>query len=188
MSSKISKLRENSAEGNKTNQSNQEEDEEKTNANNDALLHRLVHTQLLSGSLSEDLDLKPADRRKALQGRIQELAGSSKLGKGEKVVRKAERNKASKSVRMGLQDKQQERRRAQLEEAKNLGNYHPTLKRLFDDEDSSTRPKKKRDRGLSMGIGRFSGGILKLSRDDVAKAQTSSSGRRPGTGAKRGKR
>ena len=48
-----------------------------------------------------------------------------------------------------------------------MGNYHPTLKRLYD-SNSSLAPKKKRARGLGMGVGRFAGGTLKLSRDEIA--------------------
>lgn len=83
---------------------------------NDKLLHRLVHTKLLSGSLNEELDLTPAQRRKALAGRVLEAAGKTKLGKGENAVRKAERNKAAKAIRDGLQAKQKERNEKKLEE------------------------------------------------------------------------
>ena len=75
----------------------------RTNLQNDALLHKLVHTQLLSGSLNSELDMTPAQKRKALEGRVLELAGGAKLGKGESLVREGERKKASKRVRMGLE-------------------------------------------------------------------------------------
>lgn len=88
----------------------------RTNVQNDALLHRLVHTKLLSGSLDPELDLTPAKRKKALEGRILEAAGKAKLGKGEAAVRQAERNRAAKNVRDGLNEKQQERRQKELEE------------------------------------------------------------------------
>lgn len=88
----------------------------RTNAQNDALLHKLVHTKLLSGSLSSELDLTPAQRRKALAGRVLEAAGQVKLGKGENVVRAKERNKAAKHVRDGLVAKQKERKEKALEE------------------------------------------------------------------------
>lgn len=91
----------------------------RTNLQNDALLHRLVHTKLLSGSLSPDLDIKPAKRRKALAGRVLEIAGHEKLGQGESSVRAAERNKASKRVRDGMLEKQTERNQKALEEASN---------------------------------------------------------------------
>ena len=158
----------------------------RTNAQNDALLHKLVHTKLLSGSLDPNLDLTPAQRRKALAGRVLELTGSVKLGKGEKQVRDAEKRKASKQVREGLSAKQKERDVQQLEEvsfetcvqnssadadvrqAKNLGNYHPTLKKVF--EASGGPIARKREKGLKMGVGNFKNGSLRLSRDDVNMA------------------
>ncbi|KAG1753948.1 uncharacterized protein EDB91DRAFT_427202 [Suillus paluster] len=144
----------------------QNDNEDISNAQNDALLHRLVHTKLLSGSLNPELNLTHAQREKALSGRVLELAGKTKLGKGEVAVRAAERNKASKRVREGLLRKKSDREQQQLEEAKNLGNYHPTLKNLFD-ASSGLSDRKKRVRGLGMGVGKFSGGTLKLSRDEI---------------------
>ena len=83
--------------------------ESSSNTHNDVLLHRLVHTQLLSGSPNHELNLTGAQRRKALAGRVLELAGDSKLGKGESNVRQDERKKASKRVRDGMTVKQKER-------------------------------------------------------------------------------
>ncbi|KAJ6599148.1 hypothetical protein DFH09DRAFT_1356256 [Mycena vulgaris] len=155
MSSKVSKLREDP--GVRPETSTADDEDERTNAQNDALLHRLVHTKLLSGSLNTELDLTPAQRRKALAGRVLELTGQAKLGKGEKSVREGERNKAAKRVREGMLDKQKDRQKQQLEEAKNLGNYHPTIKKLFESTSTSEVPKKTRDRGLKMGVGMRSG-------------------------------
>jgi hypothetical protein len=144
----------------------QNDHEDISNAQNDALLHRLVHTKLLSGSLNPALNLTHAQRDKALSGRVLELAGKTRLGKGEVAVRAAERNKASKRVREGLLRKKDEREKQQLEEAKNLGNYHPTLKKLFDTSSGSS-DRQRRVRGLGMGVGKFSGGTLKLSREEI---------------------
>ena len=88
----------------------------RTNAQNDAILHKLVHTKLLSGSLSTELELTPSQRRKALAGRVLELTGKAKLGRGEKLVREAEKNRASKRVREGITNKQKERSKQELEE------------------------------------------------------------------------
>jgi len=189
MSSKISKVREEA--GSKPKQSTETMDDddvkERSNIQNDALLHKLVHTQLLSGSRNTELELTPAQRRKALSGRILELSGDAKLGRGERSVRTAEHNKASKRVREGLIQKQKERRIAQLEETKNLGNYHPKLKRLFD-EDSETAKPKKRVRGLQMGVGSFKGGTLRLSREEINSVQGQIGGSTRGRGSARGRR
>ncbi|KAJ7937133.1 hypothetical protein B0H13DRAFT_1944365 [Mycena leptocephala] len=183
MSSKVSKLREDPAVQQPESSAADDEDE-RTNAQNDALLHRLVHTKLLSGSLNADLNLTPAHRRKALAGRVLELTGQAKLGKGEKSVRDGERNKAAKRVREGMLEKQKERHKQKVEEAKNLGNYHPTIKKLFESAETSNAPKKNRDRGLKMGVGKFSGGMLKLSREEISRVQD---GPRRGSGRGRGR-
>lgn len=115
-----------------------------------------------------------------------ELAEKTKVGKGESLVRKVERGKAAKRVRLGIEAKQKARMKQKLEEvrhslscgviialnirlkAKDLGNYHPTLKLIFEDE-AESRPSR-RDRGLKMGVGRFKGGVLKLSRREIQSA------------------
>jgi hypothetical protein len=75
-----------------------------------------VHTKLLSGSLNPELDLNHAQRGKALTGRVLELAGEAKLGRGESVFRQEQRNKAAKHVRDGLIRKQREQEQKALEE------------------------------------------------------------------------
>jgi len=70
----------------------------------------------LSGSLNSELELTPAQRKKALAGRVLEVSGDVKLGKGENVVRETERNKAAKRVREGLLSKKMEREKKELEE------------------------------------------------------------------------
>lgn len=64
--------------------------------------------------------MTPAQRRKALAGRVLELTGGAKLGKGEKAVREAERNKAAARVRLGIVEKQHDREKQQLEEVNYL--------------------------------------------------------------------
>ena len=81
------------------------------------LLHKLIHTQLLSGVANPDeLNLTGAQRRKALEGRVLELAEKTKIGKGESLVRKTERNKAAKRVRIGIEAKQKTRMKQKLDE------------------------------------------------------------------------
>jgi len=175
MSSKVSQLSDPKQEYKKRDASDEDEDDELTNAQNDALLHRLVHTQLLSGSLNPELNLTSAQRKKALEGRILELAGSSKLGQGEKTIRAKERDKASKRVREGMLGKQKQRRERLVQEAKEMGNYHPASKMLFQDP-SEKNTKRSREKGLGMGVGSFGGGMLKL------RVQTSSIGKQRASG------
>ncbi|KAI5124726.1 hypothetical protein M0805_005363 [Coniferiporia weirii] len=190
MSSKVSKLREDMIiEGSEKAPGDDENCvEERTNLQNDALLYKLVHTQLLSGSLNPDLGLTPAQRRKALEGRVLELAAGAKLGKGESVVRQEERQKASKRVRMGLQRKVEEKKSMTLEKAKDLGNYHHSIKHLFEASSDGQPDRRKRERGLKLGVGRFSRGILKLSKDDVAPLQRNRDAGRGGRPTQKRKR
>ncbi|KAG5650211.1 hypothetical protein H0H81_000300 [Sphagnurus paluster] len=117
-SSKVSKLHQDIPGAPKKQVAEDQNEDDRTNAQNDAILHRLVHTKLLSGSLNPDLEMAPAKRRKALAGRVLEISGTVKLGKGEKSVREKERNKASKSVREGLIGKEKQRARQELEEVR----------------------------------------------------------------------
>ncbi|OCH93591.1 hypothetical protein OBBRIDRAFT_811049 [Obba rivulosa] len=185
MSSKVAKVTEEVGTQSSEEEASDEEDG-LSNAQNDALLHRLVHTRILSGSLNPELDLTSAQRKKALAGRVLEVSGQVKLGKGEAAVRAAEHNRAAKRVRDGIAEKQKERGQKELEEAKHLGNYHPTLKSLYD---ASAQPKqKKRERGMRMGVGSFKGGILKLSKDEIDSVRRGGFRGRPGSRKRGGKR
>ncbi|KAH9077368.1 hypothetical protein EDB83DRAFT_1701519 [Lactarius deliciosus] len=177
MSSKVSQLSDQKSEHRKRDTNGEDEDDEITNAQNDALLHRLVHTQLLSGSLNPELNLTSAQRKKALEGRVLELAGSSKLGQGEKTVRAKERDKASKRVREGMLENQRQRREKLVQEAKEMGNYHPASKRLFQDP-SEKNTRRSRERGLRMGVGSFGGGMLRLSKREIETVQGGPTGDR----------
>lgn len=72
-----------------------------------------------------------------------------------------------------------------LSQAKNLGNYHPTIKQLYDSNLSSA-PKRKRVRGLGMGVGKFVGGTLRLSQEEISSV--TGSGKRSSDNGRRGKR
>ncbi|EMD41081.1 hypothetical protein CERSUDRAFT_111654 [Gelatoporia subvermispora B] len=185
MSSKVAKVTQ-EVENEQSEEEASDEEDDLTNAQNDALLHRLVHTRILSGSLNPELDLTPAQRKKALAGRVLEVSGQAKLGKGETTVRTAEHNKAAKRVRDGIADKQKERSKKELEEAKHLGNYHPALKKLYDA--SAQSKQQKRERGLRMGVGSFKGGILKLSKHEIDSVRGGGSRGRHGSRKRGGKK
>ena len=51
-----------------------------------------------------------------------------------------------------------------------MGNYHPIIKNLFRPNDPP-KPARKRIRGLSMGVGRYTSSGLQLSKEEVATAQ-----------------
>lgn len=56
-----------------------------------------------------------------------------------------------------------------VHKAKSVGNYHPSIKKLFDAPGNTK--VAKRERGLRLGVGSFAGGTLKLSREEIRKAQ-----------------
>jgi hypothetical protein len=133
-----------------------------------------------------------------MEGRILELGGSSKLGQGEKIVRAQERNKASKRVREGILEKQKQRREKLVQEvncshpfsrppphgvmqAKDLGNYHPTFNKDFQDP-LEKGAKRDRERGLRMGVGSYGEGTLRLSKREIESVQG-----RPASGRLRGR-
>jgi hypothetical protein len=66
-----------------------------------------------------------------------------------------------------------------------VGNYHPTIKRLFEDPEEK-KVSRKRSKGLGMGVGKFTGGVLKLSRREIDSVNGSLSSR--GQSSKRGRR
>ncbi|KAL1681631.1 hypothetical protein EV122DRAFT_249847 [Schizophyllum commune] len=185
MSSKVSKLRTDGpiASTSRSTSKDDDADDEHTNAQNDALLHRLVHTQLLDPNLSSSS--KPSARRTALLGRLHELASASgasgkstlkqsRPGMGSKVIKTTERNAHAKAVREGLQRKQKELAARKVEEAKELGTYHPSLKRALgatDEELVGKEGVRRRERGLKMGVGKFKGGVLRLGREDIARVE-----------------
>ncbi|KAI5893771.1 uncharacterized protein SCHCODRAFT_02730497 [Schizophyllum commune H4-8] len=186
MSSKVSKLRTDGPIASTSRNASKAEDDgddEHTNAQNDALLHRLVHTQLLDPNLSNDS--KPSARRTALLGRLHELASASgaagkstlkqsRPGMGSKVIKTTERNVHAKAVREGLLRKQKELAARKVEEAKELGTYHPSLKRALgatDEELVAKEGVRRRERGLKMGVGKFKGGVLRLGREDIARVE-----------------
>jgi len=188
MSSKVSKLREDLSRTDQVKAEHAEDQEQQlSDLRNDAELHRLIHTQLLSSSLDPMMDLRPSQKRKAMAGRVLEAAGKVKLGVGENDVRKDEHNKAAKRIREGILKKQKERAEKDLEEAKQLGNYHPTIKRLFTASSQPSGPSK-RARGIGSGVGKFVSGTLKLSKSDIARVEgptRNPQGRRQKSGQRR---
>jgi len=108
-----------------------------------------------------------------MAGRVLEAAGMVKLGEGEHDVRKDEHNKAAKRIREGIRKKQKQQGHKALEEAKQLGNYHPTIKRLFSASSQPSTAQGKRERGIGSGVGRFVGGTLRISQGEIASVEGS---------------
>ncbi|OZJ01409.1 hypothetical protein BZG36_05659, partial [Bifiguratus adelaidae] len=83
----------------------------------------------------------------------------AKAGKGVKVPT---------AISLGMKAQERERAAAALEEAKNLGNYHRSIKHQFAVPGKQTESKSlRRDRGS----GKFKGGMLTLSKSDISRVE-----------------
>ncbi|CAG8778502.1 9771_t:CDS:2, partial [Ambispora leptoticha] len=58
---------------------------------------------------------------------------------------------------LGMQTKRREREEKKLQEAKDLGLYHHSIKHNWAGSKSSISKKNKRDKGIKMGIGKVKG-------------------------------
>jgi len=74
-------------------------------------------------------------------------------------------------------EKQKQRREKLVQEAKEMGNYHPAFKRQFQDP-SEKSTKRSRERGLRLGVGSFGGGMLRLSKREIEMVQGGPTGNR----------
>ncbi|KAG8762913.1 hypothetical protein FRC11_007145 [Ceratobasidium sp. 423] len=162
--------------------SDAESDQEISNTKNDKLLHELVHSQLLNNPHAFDAKQGSAKRSRTVAGRLLELADDAKLGRGAEALKTKENSRHAKRVRLGLLDKAKQREAKALEEAKTLGNYHPSIKKNFDTLGSGGA-KRRRERGLALGIGKFRNGALTLSKNDIRSVE----GAVPSTGSRKGK-
>ncbi|KAG9128167.1 alpha mannosidase-like protein [Ceratobasidium sp. 392] len=147
-----------------------ESEEEQSNTRNDKLLHELVHSQLLNNTQAYSHGQGSAERSRTVVGRLVELADGAKVGRGAASLVTKEQARHAQRVRIGLREKAKQREAKALEEAKALGNYHPSIKRNFATS-SSKAAKQRREKGLALGVGKFRNGALALSQADLRSVQ-----------------
>ncbi|CUA73859.1 hypothetical protein RSOLAG22IIIB_01379 [Rhizoctonia solani] len=187
MSSKIHHVQsESHPKPSRSEDSGAESDQEISNVKNDKLLHELVHSQLLSNPHAFDAKQGSAKRSRTVAGRLLELADDAKIGRGAEALRAKENSHHAKRVRLGLLNKAKQREAKALEEAKTLGNYHPSIKKNFGTLGSGGA-KRRRERGLALGIGKFRNGALTLSKNDIKSVEGAvpSAGSRKANGGRR---
>ncbi|CAB4484089.1 hypothetical protein RhiirA5_506044 [Rhizophagus irregularis] len=172
MSHKISKVNENPQ---KSLSKNIVRSDEEINRKNDEELEELLKTtKLLEKYTTEQLSGK--DRRKYVEQKVVELGAKPK--KGVKIPT---------PISLEIQSKRQERERKELEEAKNLGLYHKSIKHKWASSSSSlSKSQKVRDKGIGMGIGKIKNGMLVLSSKDIKHVQNSRNGSNSGKLKKHG--
>ncbi|GBB91289.1 hypothetical protein RclHR1_18490002 [Rhizophagus clarus] len=138
--------------------------EEEINRKNDDELEELLKTtKLLEKYTTEQLSGK--DRRKHVEQKMVELGAKPK--KGMKIPT---------PISLEIQSKRRERERKELEEVKNLGLYHKSIKHKWVSSSSSSKSQKVRDKGIGMGIGKMKNGMLILSSKDIKHVQNSKNG------------
>jgi hypothetical protein len=158
------------------------------------LINNLIPSATLSAAS------RPVEKRNAIQGRLLELSSYALPGEGHANATSSNSNLSSHpaKIRTGILKAQEKRDEKLKEEAKASGNWVRGLgglgdakKRKIGDSDGKKQRarmgddvgKKKgmegrkkgdeaRDRGLGMGIGRFDGGMLKISKGEIAGRET----------------
>ncbi|KAF9973388.1 hypothetical protein BGZ65_009294 [Modicella reniformis] len=173
MSSKISKLDEKPL-------SAEDKAQELENKKNDVELHSLIKTSRLLEQYNAD-HLDGVERRRHQRDQLISLG-----------IQKKEKVKVPLQIGFGMMSKQRERDFKALEEARNNGTYHKSIKHTFAAAGGKKKDRPKSERGLKTSMGRFKNGILTLSereikavqREGVKKPSGKKSGGRGGNGGK----
>jgi hypothetical protein len=166
----------------------EEDQDEKTAQTNDRALSELLSTTLFApggaGSTTERSNGRPILGSNDTLARLLELSKPSMTGKAESqgrgygaaLLKSQEMGKMPVEIRHGMRRAEMESQDKQLQRQKELGNYHHSIKGLMTKREGlnlilgtkeKDRSKRTRDKGLSMGVGKFSGGMLKLSERDI---------------------
>lgn len=151
-----------------------EDEEEAENLKNDIALKRLLAESHLLDPIADgggvrDLDPTGKNRHKALDLRIQALGSATSIYKQENMPM---------SHRKGILRKAQYREEKRRKEAKEAGI-------VLEKKKGVTNGREKRERGIGgPAVGKFKGGLLMLSKKDVASIDE----RRERLGSKRAKK
>ncbi|GAC98791.1 hypothetical protein PHSY_006386 [Pseudozyma hubeiensis SY62] len=203
MSSKIDKIGAEDQASN-TKLSTAEEEEEKQLVANDRLLSELLSTTLFAPGTGNTSKGKSNLSSNDTIARIMELSATDSQRKGQAIgrgwgeneLKRQQLAKAPAAIRQGMRKAAGERRDKEREKAKELGTWHPSLKQAYSSQATATemglkKESRKRQRGLGMGIGKFQGGMLKLSSQEISKvngkSKTGSGSSRGGKGQGKGK-
>ncbi|SPC63940.1 uncharacterized protein UHOD_03740 [Ustilago sp. UG-2017b] len=197
MSSKIDKIA-TEDQASTTKLTTAEEEQEKQLVANDRLLSELLSTTLFAPGTGNTSKGKSNLSSSDTIARIMELSATESQRKGqaigrgwgEKELKRQQLAKAPAAIRQGMRKAAGERRDKEREKAKELGTWHPSLKAGYGNQATATemglkKETSKRQRGLGMGIGRFQGGMLKLSSQEISKVN--GKGKSAGASGKGGK-
>jgi hypothetical protein len=204
---RVEKAKRKAKQAGTTDPSADDDEEEKQQVTNDRALSQLLSSTLFAPETQEARkrasDGKPVLSSNATLSRLLELsqptltgeARSVGRGLGGSLFKATELGKMPANMRHGIRRAQKEKQGQELEKAKELGIYHQSIKGLLgrgaegSDLVQGSREKdrkaRSRQKGLSMGVGRFKDGELRLSKDEVHRINAS--GENSKKGAKRRK-
>ncbi|KAI8353099.1 hypothetical protein B0O80DRAFT_499172 [Mortierella sp. GBAus27b] len=173
MSSKISKLDEAPPPLEKA-LTTEEKAKELEDKKNDAELHSLIKASRLLEQYNAD-QLDGVERRRHQRDQLVSLG-----------IQKKEKVKTPLQISFGMIGKQRERDVKALEEAKNNGTYHKSIKHTFAAAGGKRKDRPKSERGLKTSMGRFKNGMLTLSEKEIRSVQRegTKSGKKGGGGKK----
>lgn len=167
-----------------------DDQDEKQAQSNDKALSELLSTTLFApggaGSITRRSNGKPILGSNDTLAKLLELSQPTTNGKaqnqgrgyGEAMLKSQNMAKMPLTIRHGLRRAEMEKQDKELQRQKELGNYHHSIKSLITKKDGldlimgtkdKDRSKRTREKGLSMGVGKFSGGMLKLSEQDISR-------------------
>ncbi|KAF9283438.1 hypothetical protein BGZ68_005355 [Mortierella alpina] len=173
MSSKISKLDE-APPPMENPLTAEEKAEELENKRNDAELHSLIKASRLLEQYNAD-QLDGVERRRHQRDQLVSLG-----------IQKKENVKVPLQISFGMMSKQRERDMKELEEAKNNGTYHKSIKHTFAAAGGKKKEKSRSDRGLKSSMGRFKNGMLTLSEKEIKSVQREGVKKKKAPGKKSG--
>ncbi|KAK3818924.1 MAG: hypothetical protein J3Q66DRAFT_282344 [Benniella sp.] len=152
--------------------------EELENKKNDAELHSLIKASRLLEQYNAD-HLDGVERRRHQRDQLISLG-----------IQKKEKIKVPLQISFGMMGKQRERDVKALEEAKNNGTYHKSIKHTFAAAGGKRKDRSMAERGLKTSMGRFKNGMLTLSERDIKSVQREGSkkpsGKKSGGGGGKG--
>lgn len=187
-------------------QEEEEEEEEREMLSNDRALSDLLSTTLFAPGVqdSKHSNGKPNLSSNSTLSRLLELSQPSLTdrpksvgrGLGTSLLKAQDLGRMPANMRHGMRQAERDRQAKELEKSKELGLYHQSIKGLLgkgaegSDLVLGTRDKDRKDRtrqkGISMGVGRFAGGTLRLSEQDVQRINGGKASQsRAGGGSKR---
>ncbi|ORX39305.1 hypothetical protein BD324DRAFT_619209 [Kockovaella imperatae] len=172
-----------------------DDEDDQSNRKLDKTLHEMLLTNLLPSSTLSTAR-RPIDKQKAISGRLLELAKYELPGQGSSSLSKASFSTHSAKIRTGIihaRDKREEEARKEAEAAswvRGIGTVSGKKKttetgrqrragvgvEVGKKKGMESRKDGERDRGLTMGIGKFRNGMLSLSQREIARGSAKVSG------------